>query len=200
MIKTNKHRVCTTISEKHWEILKKHTGKFETQQKALEFALENLENSKLQSPVQTPEDELWMRVGRDLKRVICILHKDFLFELVKNADFEKLSNIITRQNLIEYHVVWYYQKPLKELSLYEVVVGIVLTTRMANWLDAINYAEEKDHYILNGNHSVGSVEYSMIFKKFFETLFSTYGARMETDISGNSIFIKVFKDNQINKN
>lgn len=168
--------------------------KFETQQKALESALENLENSKLHSPVQSPEEELWMRIGRDLRGVICTLHRDLLFELVKNADFEQISNIITRQNLSEYQVVWYYQKPLKELSLKEVMEGIVLTTRITNVLDTINYTDDNDHYTLKANHSAGSIEYSRIFIKFFETLFSAYGVRTESEISGNSIFIKVFKN------
>ncbi len=44
-IELHKHRVNTTISEKHWEILKKHTGKFETQQKVLESALQSFEEN-----------------------------------------------------------------------------------------------------------------------------------------------------------
>ena len=50
------HRISTTISQKHWELLKKHTEKFETQQKVLEHALESLENSSKQNPELTREE------------------------------------------------------------------------------------------------------------------------------------------------
>lgn len=42
----SKRRVSTTISIKHWELLKKYTEKYETQQKVLELALESLEKEK----------------------------------------------------------------------------------------------------------------------------------------------------------
>jgi len=52
------HRISTTISQKHWELLKKQSEKFETQQKTIEFALESLENSSKQSPALTLEENI----------------------------------------------------------------------------------------------------------------------------------------------
>jgi hypothetical protein len=54
------HRISTTISQRHWALLQKHAEKYETQQKALELALESLENSAKQSPVLSQEEKLWM--------------------------------------------------------------------------------------------------------------------------------------------
>jgi hypothetical protein len=60
----NTHRISTTISQKHWELLKKHAEKFETQQKALELALESLENSSKQSPELTRKRNIGCASGR----------------------------------------------------------------------------------------------------------------------------------------
>lgn len=65
------HRISTTISQKHWELLKKYAEKFETQQKALEHALESLENSSKQNPALTEEENLWMRSAP----VACLVQK-----------------------------------------------------------------------------------------------------------------------------
>ncbi len=40
-----KYRVNTTISQKHHELLKEFVGKYGTQQKVLEHALESLKNN-----------------------------------------------------------------------------------------------------------------------------------------------------------
>jgi hypothetical protein len=67
------HRISTTISQKNWELLKKHTKKFETQQKVLELALEGLENSSKQNVTLTEEEKLWMRLK--WAKSVCILEK-----------------------------------------------------------------------------------------------------------------------------
>lgn len=185
-------RLCTTISIKHWELLKKHKEKYGTQQKVLELALENLEKNEKQSPMLSLEDQLWIRMCKELK-MICYLHKDLFFELVKTADFERFAEKIIKLKLSEYQVVWYYQKPLKECSLKEVIDGIVITTKMGNWLDTINYTDDDHYYSLKVTHSGGSMNYSKGFKIFFESLFRAYGVKTQSEISENSLFMKVFK-------
>ncbi len=95
-----KRRICTTISAKHWELLKKYAEKFETQQKALEFALESLEKCGRQIQPLTPEEEQWMRAGREMKTV-CVLHKDLLKALLETADFEKIKEVVNNQKPAE---------------------------------------------------------------------------------------------------
>lgn len=176
---------------KHWELLKKYTENHETQQKVLELSLENLEKEN-QIPMLTPEEQLWMRIGKELK-VICYLHRDIFLELMKTADFERIAEIITKLKISEYQVVYYYQKPLKESSLKEVMDGIVITTKVANWLDTINYTDDGGYYTLKATHSAGSMDFSNLFKIYFETLFEAYGVRTHSEISENSFFVKVFK-------
>lgn len=100
--KMSKHRVCTTISAKHWELLKKYTAKFETQQKALEAALENLESSSKQNPAISQEDRFWLQM-RELK-VLIHIHKDVFLEMVKTADYEKVNKILATYGLAEYMI------------------------------------------------------------------------------------------------
>jgi hypothetical protein len=68
------HRISTTISQKHWELLKKHAEKFETQQKAIETALESLERISKQIPALTSEEKYWMRLKK-IKSLVIIEKK-----------------------------------------------------------------------------------------------------------------------------
>ncbi|SNQ62459.1 conserved hypothetical protein [Candidatus Methanoperedens nitroreducens] len=190
--KMSKHRVCTTISSKHWELLKKYTTKFETQQKALEAALENLESDSKQNPAISQEDRFWLQM-RELK-VLIHIHKDIFLEMVKTADYEKVDKILATYGLAEYMIVFHYQKPIRECSLKEVMDGIVITARAANWLDTINYTDNSDHYTLIATHSVGNIKYSNSFRIFYETLFEVYGVKTQSKISDNSLFMEIYKN------
>lgn len=148
-----KHRVNTTISTKHWEMLKKYMEEHGTQQKVLEMALENLKRKPKADAKLSPEEQLWMRIVKELKRT-CFLHKDILMELMKTADYGRIAELITRLKILEYQLVFYYQKPLKECSLKEVMDGIVITTGIGNWLDTINYTENGSYYTLKVMHSL----------------------------------------------
>ncbi len=187
-----KHRVCTTISEKHWKILEKHTEKFETQQKVLEFALESLENNSKHSTALSQEEEHWMRIGREVKSVACLIQKDGLKELLKTADIEGIKELATRQKPIEASIEYFGQKHLQECSLKEVIDGAVMCAKISNWFDAIDYTDEDDHYTLIITHSMG-INNSKISQILFESVFKTYGVKTESKISERSLFVKVFK-------
>jgi len=79
----NKHRISTTISQKYWELLKKQVGKHKTQQKALEFALESLENNSEPSPVLTPEEKLLLSIIK--AKSGCLVQKDNFRDLLESA-------------------------------------------------------------------------------------------------------------------
>lgn len=190
----SKRRVSTTISIKHWELLKKYTEKYETQQKVLELALESLEKEKeKQSSVLSPEEQVWLRM-RELN-VVCLLHKDLFRELSRTADVERFDKLLTKLRWAEYGVVVYNQKPLKECTLKEVMDGLVITIKAEKLLDEIKYTDDGNYYTLRVNHSVVccGIGYSNSFKLFFEGLFEAYGAKTETKISENNLFMKIYK-------
>ncbi len=187
-----KHRVCTTISAKHWELLKKYAAEYETQQKALEAALESLENGPKQKPGVSDEERFWQRM-KELKAVVH-LHKDLFHELVRTMDIDRINMLITKLRLAEYQIASYIQKPLTECSLKEVMDGLIVSCRLGNWFDTIEYIDEGSHYTLRITHSMGDTKLSNGFEIFFQSLFKAYGVKAESKISVNSIFIKVYKD------
>lgn len=186
-----KRRISTTISAKHWDLLEKYTGRFETQQKTLELALESLENSK-NSTGLSQEEEHWMRIGREGRSAVCLIQKDGLKELLKTADIESMKELVSNQKPLEASIEYFGQKHLQEFSLKEVIDGVVICAKISNWFDAINYTDDDDHYTLKITHSMG-LNNSKLSKIQFESVFKTYGVKTESKISERSIFVKVFK-------
>ncbi len=186
-----KCRVSTTISLKHWQLLKKYTEKLGTQQKALETALEDLE-SNLKQSASSQEDQAWMRLVC-VRKTLSVVQKSLFLEFIKTADPERIVDAIVKLKIPRYAVEWQYEKPLKKCSLKEVMDGVVNTALVVNWLDSINYIDNGSHYLLKMFHSAG-INNSIINKAFFENLFEEYGAKIETEISENSLFVKVFKN------
>jgi len=185
-----KHRINTTISTKHHELLKKHAEKYGTQQSVLEHALESLENSLDQNFELSPEEELRTRVGK--VNTACIVYKDLFKILNENADMEKIQKLIDYHKPIEHSIEYYLQKPLKECTLKEIIDGIAVNAKMSNWFDTIDQTDNKDHYMINMTHSLG-INISKNMKMAHESLFKTYGVNFETAISEKTFFIKIFK-------
>jgi hypothetical protein len=186
-----RHRVATTISEKHWELLKKNAEKFETQQKALELALECLENSSKQRLALTEEEKFWTYAASD--KTACIVQKDFLKMLMETYDIEIYKEYVTRNKPIEYTIECYLQKSLKECSLNEVINALVVSARISHWLDMIDYMDEDGHYTLRITHSLG-FNNSDITRICIESVFKTYGVETKSVISEKTIFMKIFKN------
>lgn len=185
-----KHRISTTISQKHWGLLKKHVEKYETQQKALERALECLESSSRQSPALTREEKLWVHISRT--KSACIIQKDYLRMLMKITDIELQKEYVAQYKPVEYTTEYYFQKPLKECSLKEVIDGIVINARISNWYDTVDYTDDDGHYTLKITHSLG-LNTSKLVNIAIESVFETYGAKTENTISEKTVFIKIFK-------
>ncbi len=186
-----KHRISTTISEKHWKLLKKYTERFETQQKALEFALENLENGG-RNNVLSPEDRIkWKYLEF---KPVCHVHKDIMLELLRTADYERLGKLFITMKIAEYQLLLCYQKPLKDMSLKEVVDGIVITSRAGNWLESIEYIDDGNYYTIIATHNAKDTDVSKMFEIFFGTLFESYGVKTESIVTEHSLFMKIFKD------
>lgn len=186
-----KHRIATTISEKHWELLQKYSEKLETQQKALELALESLENNSKQFPELTPEQKFWLAC--ESISSVCCVQKGALKMLMEAVDNERFKEYVTKNKPIECVVQFFLQKPLNECSLKEVVDGLTIIFGTSHMFDTVNYNDNGDYYLLALTHSLG-LNSSKLNLTTFESLFETYGVNVESKISENTIFIKVFKD------
>lgn len=100
-----KHRVSTTISQKHWDLLQKYAGNYETHQRAIEVALESLErvesmkeSSKSSPAALTVDEEIWLLAYRT--KSMCILPKDSLPILFSTAKNEMNKEYIIRVILL----------------------------------------------------------------------------------------------------
>ena len=186
-----KRRISTTISTKHWDLLEKYTERFETQQKALEHALENLENEG-NNKIQSEEDRIKLKFMEF--KPVCVFHKDIALELFRTADCERLGKLLIDMKIAEYQLLLCYQKHLKDMSLKEVVEGIVVTSRVANWLESIEYIDSGNCYTIMATHNAKDTNFSKIFEIFFQSLFETYGVKTESTMTGHSLLMKIFKD------
>jgi hypothetical protein len=171
--------------------LTKHAEKFETQQKALERALECLENSSKHNPALNPEEELWMRLK--WANSLVIIEKTGFKLLLESAHNELLHDYFVRDKPIQCAIEFYFQRPLKECGLKEVMDGLVISSKVTNWFDTVNYTDDGNHYTLRMTHSLGS-NASNLNIVAFESLFETYGVKTESTISPKTIFMKIFKN------
>jgi hypothetical protein len=187
----NTHRISTTISQKHWELLKKHAEKYETQQKALELALENLDNISRQIPELTPEEKYWMRLRRAKSAVI--IEKNAFKFLIETTDVELLSELFSRDKTIEYTIELYFQKPLEECSLIEVIDGLVINLKITNWFDTVDYTNNGDDYKLIMTHIFGFT-FSKLIRISIENMFKSYGVKADSIVSVKTIFIRISKN------
>ena len=109
------------------------------------------------------------------------------------ADYERLTEYIANQKWLEFIIEFHYMKPLKECSLKEIMDGLVAAAKMCNWFDSIKYTDDGDHYTLSISHSLGLYG-SMATKLMIESLFKTYGVKIESEISERNIFMNIFKN------
>lgn len=186
------HRINTTISTKHWEILKNHTAKYESQKKALEIALESLENYTRPSPEQFTDKQVWVLTGQGTESA-CILHRDAFKALMEGADVKHIIKVLANQKTSEHMISWYYQKPLKKCSLEEVMDGVIFFINAAKVADTVNYVNSGNYYALKMIHSLDT-KTSKMFDVFIKSLFEVYGLKTESEISSKSLFMKIFKN------
>ncbi len=189
----SKYRVCTTISAKHWELLKKYKAKFETQQRTLEVALETLENDPKNGLKVSQKELFWQCILQH--NAICHIHKDVIFEMIRTADLENIKKILATKKIAEYLLTMYYQKPLNKCSLIEVLDGIILVFKAGNVTDTMRYTDEIDWYVLKIVHSLNE-NCSKMFVVLIESVFKAYGLKTESEVSEKSLFIKVYKNLQ----
>jgi hypothetical protein len=186
----NKYRINTTISKKHWDLLKKYADTYETQQKVLEQALENLDTRQNQRPALSPEQELVVRYLE--ANAGCLIQKDGIKMLLENLNPEITRQYVAWYKPMEYALEYYYQKPLKECQLEEVIEGIVINARMSHWFDTVNYTDDGDYYSLKITHSLGGNATDLLSVSI-ESALASCGIPSESTTSGKIFFMKIFK-------
>jgi len=191
-----KYRLNTTISQDHHAILKKYVEDFGTQQSVLEHALESLEKSLNQSPELTQEEEVWMRIAREMKETNLIVQKDLFKVLIETMDTERFKKYIENQRPGEFVVEWLYNKPFKHCTLREIIDAIIIQYENQGGIDTINRIEEDNSYIINLSHSMG-INGSKMISIMEESVLKSYGATYEVHFSKRSVYFKVFKNDLI---
>lgn len=184
-----KYRLCTTISIKHWEILKKYVQTYETQQKVLEHALESLDNNLKQGATR-PYGLASQRAMTE--RSAGPVQKYSLMMLMDTIDLDKIGEYISRVKPTVYALEYYYHKPLNECSLKEVMDGLVVTSRAIGWFDKVDYEDKGDYYSLILTHSLG-LNGSKVARMANDIIFDAYGVGVETVVSEKGIVQTVHK-------
>jgi hypothetical protein len=189
----DKYRINTTVSRKHWELLKKYSEKYDTQQKTLEHALECLDNNSKLAHKPTPEEELWERIGREIKDIAVIFQKSSAKLLLENIDLERMREYVFNQKPAEFAIEYYYKKPLKVCSFQEIIDASILKWKVVGGLDMIDYKDNGRFCTLNIIHSMG-LNFSKILVMEQESLFKSCNIKAESDYSDRSVFFKIYKN------
>jgi hypothetical protein len=185
-----KHRVNTTISQEHYEILKESAKEYGTQQKVLEHALDNLKKDSTDK--LSPQLELWMRIGKEIRNTIIFVQKDLGTLLFETIDFHRFQEYIQRGAPVKFGVEWYYNKPLEQCTLPEIVKYIMVLLDIQGGADTISCTENDELYQINYTHNM-KINTSRVIKIMIESLLESYGAKYETDYSQRNVFFKIYK-------
>jgi hypothetical protein len=186
----NKHRICTTISHKHWELLQNYAEKYGTQQKALEVALEGLKANSKPSMELSSDEKLSIHIIRS--KSVCLVRIDWLKMLMETTDSEHLQEYVNLHKPLQYVLEHYYLKPLKECNLREVIDGLIINARVSNFFDTISCTENNNHYLLVKTHRMG-LNQSKQLKIALESVLNTYGVKTECTITDGAVFMRIYK-------
>jgi len=187
----NKSRVSTTISQKHFAILEKHAKEQGAQQKVLELALEAFDNNTLQDPPLSLEESFILNTWRG--KLSCVVYRELFNNLVRSTDL-KLAEDWYKENkmCMAFALEFFYQRPFKDLSLREILDGLVATAKISNWFNEYTYSDDGDHYTLKVYHDCG-ITGSKYILLMFENIFNFSELKYKSSISEKSLFVKVYK-------
>jgi hypothetical protein len=100
---------------------------------------------------------------------------------------------VDKSRPIEFSIEYYYQKPLKECTLQEVIDCTVLGCKIMNNVDTISYADVGDYYELNITHTLG-INASKVHVMVIGSALHSYGVRFEYTLSERTVFFKIYKN------
>jgi hypothetical protein len=192
-----KYRLSTTISPKHWSLLQKYSEKFETQQKAIEKALEQLDSRPLDMRLLSDEDKIWVRIGRELGPVVLVFSKDFYKTIIVNVDPADIQKFVDQQKPTEFAIEFFYQKLLSACSQKEMIDGLLVYSKLGGFGDAVTCTETGDCYDIYLTHTYG-INHSKTVLMMYESALNTYGARFESGFSERTVFFKIYKNDNAN--
>jgi hypothetical protein len=188
----HKIRISTTISPKHFAILKKHAKEHGTQQKALELALETFDKKALEGSSLSQEESFILRAWRE--KMACVIYKELLSMLIKTADLKQSEDWYnTNTTVMAFMIEFLNQRPFKELSLREVLDDLVTLAKISNFFNRYTYSDEGDHYMLKIYHDYG-FNGSKYFLFTVENLFNFCGVKYKSSVSDKTIFVKIYKN------
>ncbi|HTY91328.1 MAG TPA: hypothetical protein VMC84_09145 [Methanocella sp.] len=176
---------------KHRALLQKYMAKYETQQKVIEAALDNMENCADPMPALSREEELWLLIGK--VRSACAVQKEGFKVLLETLNADRFREYVEQQKPLEFVLEYYYQQPLKDCTLTEVLDALVINGKVSNQMDSIDYSDDGDHYTLKMTHDLG-INNSKMLRIAHESLFNTYDVRSDYVVSDRSLFVKIYKN------
>lgn len=153
--------------------------------------MESLENSSKQFPELTDEQKFWLTC--ESTSSVCCVQKEALKILMETVNLERFKEYVTKNRPIEGVIEFFLQKSLKECSLKEIIDGLALFFRTSHLFGTIKYKDNGDHYMVVLTHGIG-LNNSRLNLATFESVFETHGTYVESMISENTIFMKIFKD------
>lgn len=188
----NNTRISTTISPKHFALLKKHAKVHGTQQKVIELALEKFEKNALQDPVLSPEELFILQTWRD--KLSCMVYKELFINLLKTVDLKQNEEWYKANRMcMAFALEFFYQRPFRELSLREILDGLVSLARISNMFNQYIYSDDGDHFTVKVYHEYG-LHGSRYLLLMFENIFNFSGVAYKSSISEKSLFVKVYKN------
>ena len=181
-------RINTTLSEKHYSILKKHVKKYGTQRSVLEHALEK---SSKNHYILSKEEEIWMQMFQ-IKDLHMIYAKDYTKLLFNTAQMDKIQEYLKKDVPVKFFVEWLYDKPFQEFKLSELIKGIILNIEMYGLAENIDLEDSDDSYIVNIFHELG-INGSKIILYMNEGVLKDFGVNFESEYSIKNVFFKIYK-------
>lgn len=186
------YRISTTISPQHYATLKKLTERYDSQRSVLEHALESLEKEDAGTTPLSLEEEVRIRLGSELKNYLLIFPKDMIKLMTETIDLERYREYTAKHKPYEFASEYYYQKPLQDCTLSELLEMVVLFIKLQNSYESVNYTDEGDHFLFRLTHKYG-MNHSRLQLMMIKSLFESYGVKTESRVSEWSLFVKVHK-------
>ncbi|MEM2924555.1 MAG: hypothetical protein QXJ68_02555 [Methanocellales archaeon] len=178
-----RHRLSTTISIKHYEILKKYENKYKSKKGVIEKALELLERQSV--PELSRQNELWSRMGKELD-VACFPR--YTVELVMAGRYEEAI----KNNYLPFYLEWYYQKPLHKLNLEQILYAFKEIFEASNIFKSIATQQvDKNNFRVVGYIGM-NYETSEFYAKYISYFLERYcNCRVVSSITDTGITLDI---------
>jgi hypothetical protein len=186
-----RQRIYTTISKKHYSILKKYEEKYRTQAKTLELALELL-NGK---PLLSEEEQIWRIVYKTPRAVT--INRDLLIRLFevfleRNGGEQELRDLCTKSGYLCTLFLSILGKPVDQANLREAVDALYMLYNFSHFFERVSLREQDNFYELTLTHP-GNKFYSMAFKIFTEIILKDLNLKIESRIEEHYLILKIYK-------